>query len=124
MNKLKIDMFNKYLGHRFKEIYEASEGAPITCMTVDEEDKEYYISCNHNENTQSNTISLTGVKIENTQFYQLYSMVSEGLNVFHFESFTDGFAIWYINDSTLESVKVDGDYTLLGISSCLHHAYI
>ena len=71
----------------------------------------------------SSSIELSGTRIENTVFYQLYSMVSEGLNVFHFECFADGYCLWYLNDSTPESIKVVDDYTLIGISSCLHHEY-
>ena len=51
-------------------------------------------------------------------------MVSEGLNVFHFEAFDDGFGLWYLNDCTPESIKVVDDYTLIGISSVLHHEMI
>ena len=120
-NKGLIAHFYKWLGLRFKEIHEASENAPITCMAVDEEGKEYYVRIVYNEKMSSSDIELTGTKIENVTFYQLYSMVSEGLNVFHFEAFQDGYCLWYLNDLTPESIKVVDEYTLIGISSCLHH---
>lgn len=120
-NKGLIAHFYKWLGSRFAEIHEASENAPITCMATDDEDKEYYIRINYNERMSSADIELTGTKIENVAFYQMYSMVSEGLNVFHFEAFDDGYALWYLNDCTPESIKVVDEYTLLGISSVLHH---
>lgn len=120
-NKGLIAHFYKWLGSRFKEIHEASENAPITCMATDDEGKEYYIRINYNEKMSSADIELTGTKIENVAFYQMYSMVSEGLNVFHFEAFEDGYALWYLNDCTPESIKVVDEYTLLGISSVLHH---
>ena len=120
-NKSLIAHFYKWLGSRFKQIFEASPGAPIACMAVDEEGKEYYISINYNEKMSSSDIELTGIKIENVTFYQLYSMVSEGLNVFHFEAFQDGYCLFYLNDCTPESIKVVDEYTLIGISSCLHH---
>ena len=122
-NKTLIGHFYKWLGSRFKELHEASEGAPITCMAVDEDGKEYYVRIVYNEGTSSSSIEYSGTRIENTVFYQLYSMVSEGLNVFHFECFADGYCLWYLNDSTPESIKVVDDYTLIGISSCLHHEY-
>jgi len=120
-NKGLIAHFFKWLGSRFAEIHEASPGAPITCMAIDEDGREYYIRINYNENTSSSNIELTGTKIENVTFYQLYSMVSEGLSVFHFEAFDDGFALWYLNDCTPDSIKVVDEYTLIGISSVLHH---
>ena len=120
-NKGLIAHFYKWLGSRFAEINEASENAPITCMATDDEGKEYYIRINYNEKMSSADIELTGTKIENVAFYQMYSMVSEGLNVFHFEAFEDGYALWYLNDCTPESIKVVDEYTLLGISSVLHH---
>ena len=123
INKQLIFQFYKHLGNRFKEIHEASEGAPITCMAVDEEGKEYYIRIVYNNNISSTSIQFSGTKVENKIFYQLYSMVSEGLNVFHFEAFEDGYCLWYLNDCTPDSIKVVDDYTLIGISSCLHHEY-
>ena len=120
-NKGLIAHFYKWLGSRFKEIHEASENAPVACMALDNEDKEYYISINYNEKMSSADIELTGTKIENVTFYQLYSMVSEGMSVFHFEAFDDGYCLWFLNDCTPESIKVVDEYTLLGISSVLHH---
>ena len=123
LNKTLIAHFYKWLGSRFKEIHEASEGAPITCMAVDEEGKEYYVKIVYNEDTTSSSIEFSGAKIENTVFFQLYSMVSEGMNVFHFECFKDGYALWYLNDCTPDSIKVVDEHTLIGISSCLHHEF-
>jgi len=120
-NKELIAEFNKWLGSRFKEISEASVGAPITCMCVDQEDKEYYIKINYNPGVSSKTIEKTGIKIENTDFYQLYAMVSQNLNVFHFECFNDGFGLWYLNELTPEQIKVSDNYTLVGIASVLHY---
>jgi hypothetical protein len=71
LNKTLIAHFYKWLGSRFKEIHEASLGAPVACMAVDDEGKEYYISINYNEKMSSSDIELTGIKIENTVFYQL-----------------------------------------------------
>ena len=121
VNKGLIAHFYKWLGSRFKEIHEASENAPITCMAVDEDGKEYYVRIVYNGKMSSSDIQFTGTKIENVTFYQMYSMVSEGLSVFHFECFDDGYCLWYLNDCTPDSIKVVDEYTLIGISSCLHH---
>lgn len=122
-NQELIAEFYKWLGNRFKEIHEASPGAPITCMCTDEEGKEYYIRINYNKGASSAEIQQTGCQIENTIFYQLYSMVSEGMNVFNYEGFEDGFALWYLNDCTPETIKVVEEHTLLGIASVLHHEF-
>ena len=115
-----IGEFHRHLGQRFKTIEVASENAPITICATDEEDKQYWIRLVGNLNDSVNTIAETGTKIENVTFYQLYAMVSEGLNIFHMELFNDGYALWFINDLTPEQIKVTDDETFIGITSTLH----
>ena len=115
-----IGEFYRHLGQRFKTIEVASENAPITICATDEEDKQYWIRLVGNFDQSVNTIAETGTKIENVTFYQLYSMVSEGLSVFHMELFKDGYALWFINDLTPEQMKVTDDETFIGITSTLH----
>jgi hypothetical protein len=115
-----IQKFNQYLGPRFKSIEVGNEGAPITILTKDKEDKEYYIRLvNHTDNS-INDILQSGISIENTVFYQLYALVTNSANVFHMEMFKDGYALWFLNDLSPEQIKVVGEDTYIGITSVLH----
>ena len=105
-----IQRFNQYLGPRFKSIEVGSEGAPITVLTKDMEDKEYYIRLVNHTDGSITDISQTGVSIENTVFYQLYALVTNSANVFHMEMWKDGF----------EQIQVIDEATYIGITSVLH----
>jgi hypothetical protein len=48
-------------------------------------------------------------------------MVSQGMNVFWFEVFNDGYMIFYLNDCcTPEQLNVLDEVTLIGVTSALH----
>ncbi len=118
--EIKIREFYKWLGPRFKEIHNASEGAPIDICAIDNEDKEYWIKLTNKLSESVSSIEFTGVTIENTHFYQLYAMVSNDQSVFYMELFKDGFALFFLNDLTPEQLKVTDEVTMIGITSALH----
>jgi hypothetical protein len=118
--EIKIREFYKWLGPRFKEIHNTSEGAPVDICALDPEDKEYWIRLVNNLDKSVLSIENTGTKIDNVTFYQLYAMVSNEQNVFHMELFNDGFALWFVNDLTPEQMKVTDEFTMIGITSVLH----
>ena len=118
--EIKIKEFYKYLGPRFKEIHNTSDGAPVDICAIDSEEKEYWIRLVNNLDTSITNIQYTGIKIENVTFYQLYAMVSNNQSVFHMELFNDGFALFFINDLTPEQLKITEEYTMIGVSSALH----
>ena len=123
-NEEKATIFAQWLGERFKTYEIASpDTAPISFLTKDAEDKEYYIhvqvakELSINDNSRYNT----GIAIENKHFYHLYGMASQGLNVFWFEAFNDGYILFYLNDClTPEQLNVTEQYTLIGVTSALH----
>jgi hypothetical protein len=122
-NEQKAKIFNDWLGSRFKTFEVASDNAPISFLTKDNEDKEYYIHVNvANElSINDNNRYETGIAIENKHFYTLYGMVSQGMNVFWFEVFNDGYMIFYLNDTcTPEQLNVLEEVTLIGVTSALH----
>jgi hypothetical protein len=120
-NEDKIKIFYGWLGQRFNTFEQASEGAPISFLAKDNEDKEYYVHLQ-----VANEISVferekTGIAIENTHFYNLYAMMSQGQNVFWFVAFNDGFILFYLNDClTPEQLNVLTEQTLIGVASALH----
>jgi hypothetical protein len=116
----KIKEFFRWLGPRFKEIHNTSDGAPVDICAIDSEDKEYWVRLVNNLDNSVNTIKHTGVKIDNVTFYQLYAMVSNEQNVFHMELFSDGFALWFVNDLSPEQMTVTDEATFIGITSALH----
>jgi hypothetical protein len=120
-NEEKTKIFHDYLGGRFNTFEIASENAPISFLAIDPENKEYYI---HVEIAKERSVlerEHTGIKIENTHFYHLYSLISQGSNVFWFEAFENGYFLFYLNDCcTPEQLNVTEEFTLIGVASALH----
>jgi hypothetical protein len=122
-NEQKAKIFNDWLGGRFKTFEVASDNAPISFLAKDNEDKEYYVHVNVAKELSINDNNRyeTGIVIENKHFYTLYGMVSQGMNVFFFEVFNDGYMIFYLNDCcTPEQLNVLEEVTLIGVASALH----
>jgi hypothetical protein len=122
-NEEKVKIFHDWLGQRFKTFEVASEGAPISFLARDNEDKEYYVFVNVAKelHIKDNNRDQTGIMIENTHFYHLYAMISQGQNVFYFEAFNDGYMLFYLNDCcTAEQLNVLTEQTLIGVTSALH----
>jgi len=122
-NEEKVKIFHDWLGQRFKTFEVASEGAPISFLARDNEDKEYYVFVNVAKelSIKDNNREQTGIMIENTHFYHLYAMISQGQNVFYFEVFNDGYMLFYLNDCcTPEQLNVLTEQTLIGVTSALH----
>jgi hypothetical protein len=120
-NEDKIKIFYKWLGARFPSFEQASDKAPISFLAKDTEDKEYYIHVEIADELSVNDRETTGIKIPNTQFYHLYGMCSQSMNIFWFEAFNDGYMLFYLNDClTPEQMKVTDEYTLIGVTSALH----
>ena len=120
-NEEKAKIFHDWLGGRFKTFEVASDNAPISFLAKDSEDKEYYIHVQVAPEKSVLTREYTGIKIANTHLYTLYGMASQGMNVFWFEAFEDGYMLFYINDClTPEQLKVTDEVTLIGVTSALH----
>jgi hypothetical protein len=123
-NEEKAKIFNDWLGSRFKSFEVASpDTAPISFVAKDTEDKDYYVFVNVAKelNIKDNNRDQTGIMIENAHFYTLYGMVSQGMNVFWFEAFNDGYMLFYLNDCcTPEQLNVLTEQTLIGVTSALH----
>jgi hypothetical protein len=120
-NEDKIKIFYDWLGPKFNTFEQASEDAPISFLAKDFDDKEYYVHVQVAEERNVESREQTGIKIENTHFYQLYGMASQGMNVFWMEAFEDGYMLFYINDClTAEQLKVTNEFTLIGVASALH----
>jgi hypothetical protein len=120
-NEDKAKIFYKWLGQRFPKFEIASEGAPISFLAKDDEDKEYYIHVEIANEPSVKDRRTTGIKIENTHFYHLYAMASQEQNVFWFEAFADGYMLFFLNDClTPEQMKVTEEATYIGITSALH----
>ena len=122
-NEQKTKIFNDWLGGRFKTFEVASDNEPISFLARDNEDKEYYVHVNvANElSINDNNRYETGIAIANKHFYTLYGMISQGMNVFWFEVFNDGYMIFYLNDCcTPEQLNVLEEVTLIGVASSLH----
>ena len=120
-NEDKARIFHEYLGERFKTFELASEGAPISFLCRDYEDKEYYIHVEIPNEKYVSERENTGIAIENKHFYTLYGMMSQGMNVFWYVAFEDGFMLFYLNDClTPEQLNVLPEQTLIGAASALH----
>lgn len=120
-NENKAQLFHHWLGQRFKTFEVASEGAPISFLAKDNEDKEYYIHVQVANEPSVKDREKTGIKIANTHFYTLYGMCSQDMNIFWFEVFEDGFMLFYLNDClTPEQLKVTEEFTAIGVASALH----
>lgn len=120
-NENKAQLFHHWLGQRFKTFEVASENAPISFLAKDNEDKEYYIHVEVAKEKSVKERERTGIKIANTHFYHLYGMCSQGMNIFWFEVFEDGYIIFYLNDClTPEQLKVTDEFTMIGVTSALH----
>jgi hypothetical protein len=120
-NKDKAQIFNEYLGERFKTFEVASEDAPISFLCRDHEDKEYYIYVEVPNEQYIAQRENTGIAIENKHFYTLYGMMSQGMNIFWFVAFNDGYILFYLNDClTPAQLNVLPEQTLIGTASALH----
>ena len=120
-NKDKAQIFNEYLGERFKTFEVASEDAPISFLCKDHEDKEYYIYVEVPNEQYITQRENTGIAIDNKHFYTLYGMMSQGMNIFWFVAFNDGYILFYLNDClTPEQLNVLPEQTLIGVASALH----
>ena len=120
-NEDKAKIFAEHLGQRFKTFEVASENAPISFLTKDYDDKEYYVHVQVANERNVASREHTGIAIDNTHFYQLYGMASQGLNMFWMEAFEDGYMLFYLNDClTPEQLNVLPEQTLIGVASALH----
>lgn len=115
----KVDAFARLLGPRFTKVEVASEGAPITVVATDPEDKEYYIRVDLDDRSVQ-TIKNNGIQLENKDYYYLSQLMLSGCNVFELVVFSDGFVLWFLNDIDKDQIKVTTEYTLIGIASALH----
>jgi hypothetical protein len=121
-NEDKAKIFAESLGQRFKTFEIASpDTAPISFVATDYEDKQYFVYVEIPKEEYVSQREQTGIAIENTHFYQLYAMISQGQNVFWYVAFNDGFILFYLNDClTPEQLNVLPEQTLIGVASALH----
>jgi len=121
-NQDKAQIFNEYLGARFKTFEIASpDTAPISFVATDYEDKQYFVYVEIPNEQYIKDRENTGIAIENAHFYHLYGMMSAGQNVFWFVAFNDGYILFYLNDClTPEQLNVLPEQTLIGVASALH----
>jgi hypothetical protein len=121
-NADKAQIFNEYLGARFKTFEIASpDSAPISFVATDHDDKQYFVYVEIPKEEYVSQRENTGIAIENAHFYQLYAMMSQGQNVFWYVAFSDGYMLFYLNDSlTPEQLNVLPEQTLIGAASALH----
>lgn len=120
-NEDKAKIFAEYLGKRFKTFEVASEDAPISFLCKDYEDKEYYIHVEIPNEKYVSQRENTGIAIENKHFYTLYGMMSQGMNIFWYVAFEDGFILFYLNDCLDPTqLNVLPEQTLIGVASALH----
>jgi hypothetical protein len=122
INKDKAIIFAEYLGERFKSFEIASpDTAPISFVATDYDDKQYFVYVEIPKEEYVSQREKTGIAIENTHFYQLYALMSQGSNVFWYTAFSDGFMLFYLNDCcSPEELNVTEQYTLIGVTSALH----
>ena len=119
-----IAQFHKHLGLRFPVVEIASPNAPVTVCAYDQEDKSYWIYLEDKLKETVKDYDTTGIKIENTHFYHLYALMSEGSNCFWMQLFNDGYILFYLNDClTPEQLKVTEEHTYIGVASALHIEY-
>ena len=113
-NADKAQIFNEYLGARFKTFEIASpDSAPISFVATDHEDKQYFVYVEIPKEQYVSQREHTGIAIENAHFYNLYGMMSAGQNVFWFVAFNDGYILFYLNDClTPEQLNVLTEQTL------------
>ena len=120
-NEDKAKIFAEYLGARFKTFEVASEDAPISFLCRDYDDKEYYVHVEIPNEQYVKDRDKTGIAIDNKHFYTLYGMMSQGMNIFWFVAFNDGYILFYLNDClTPEQLNVLPEQTLIGVASALH----
>ena len=120
-NQDKAKIFAEYLGARFKTFEVASEDAPISFLCRDYDDKEYYVYVEIPNEQYVSQREHTGIAIENKHFYTLYGMMSQGMNIFWFVAFNDGYILFYLNDClTPAQLNVLPEQTLIGVASALH----
>lgn len=118
----KAKIFAESLGARFKSFEIASpDSAPISFVTTDSEDKEYYVYVEIPNEEFIYQREHTGIAIENAHFYHLYGMISQGMNVFWYVAFSDGYMLFYLNDCCdPQQLNVLNEQTLIGAASVLH----
>ena len=121
-NQDKAQIFNEYLGARFKTFEIASpDSAPISFVATDYDGKPYYVYVEIPKEEFVSQREKTGIAIENKHFYTLYGMISEGMNVFWYVAFSDGFMLFYLNDCCDPTqLNVLTEQTLIGVASALH----
>jgi hypothetical protein len=120
-NEDRAKIFAEYLGPRFKTFEVASENAPVSFLCKDYDDKEYYVYVEIPNELYVRERENTGIAIENKHFYTLYGMMSQGMNIFWFTAFNDGYILFYLNDClTPEQLNVLPEQTLIGVASALH----
>ena len=120
-NQDRAKIFAEYLGQRFKTFEVASEDAPISFLCRDYDDKEYYVYVEIPNEQYVSQREHTGIAIENKHFYTLYGMMSQGMNIFWFVAFNDGYILFYLNDClTPAQLNVLPEQTLIGVASALH----
>jgi len=123
-NQEKAKIFHDFLGERFTSYEVASpDSAPISFVAKDNEGKDYYVYLNVAKelSIKENNREQTGIMIENSHFYHLYGMISQGMNVFYMECFNDGWMLFYLNDCcTGGQLNVLTEQTLIGVTSALH----
>jgi hypothetical protein len=121
-NEDKTKIFAEYLGTKFKTFEIASpDSSPISFVCTDYDDKEYFIYVEIPNEKYVEERENTGIAIENTHFYHLYSMMSTGQNVFWYVAFENGYILFYLNDClTPEQLNILPEQTLIGVASALH----
>jgi hypothetical protein len=123
-NQEKAKIFHDFLGQRFKSYEVASpDSAPISFVAKDNEDKDYYVFLNVAKelSIKENNREQPGIMIENTHFYTLYGMISQGMNVFYLDCFNDGYLLFFLNDCCDPTqLNVLTEQTLIGVASALH----
>jgi len=119
-----IAEFHRHLGPRFPVIEAASKNAPVTICAYDEEEKAYWIHLEDRLKESVKDNDTTGIKIENTHFYHLYALMSEGSNCFWMSLYKDGYILFFLNDClTPDQLKVTENETWIGVASSLHIEY-
>jgi hypothetical protein len=119
-----IAQFHKHLGERFPVIEVASKNAPVTICAYDEDEKSYWVYLEDKLTESVSDNDTTGIKVENTHFYHLYALMSEGSNCFWMSLYKDGYILFFLNDClTPEQLKVTDTDTWIGVASSLHIEY-
>ena len=121
-NEDKAKIFAEYLGARFKTFEVAfPDSAPVSFVATDYDDKPYYVYVEIPKEEFVSQREKTGIAISNKHFYTLYGMISEGMNVFWYVAFSDGYMLFYLNDCcSAPQLNILPEQTLIGVASALH----